>query len=811
MGKKKIVVFTASVLLFCTVGFSNILDLDFSGVDGSENHDEATFELTAMDSADANLNLVEGLNFKAPSTVQSTGGASYDTSYDLNVIGWGGASDLLNYVKGDRYLSITIQADAGYKLNLDGATISLLGSRNGSGAPDIFYITATTTGTTGTSNQIGGSTSLPLTGPSNVYDIQATFSGAEWNGLTGEVEIRFYGGGNTETGNIHFSDMSITGGSVTPIPPGEISITSFHASPTNLFSGEKTMLSWATFGADSLSIDQGIGEVTGLTSTQVVVLADTTYTLTATNTFGNTTNTSVEVATTALPATLPNIVLIVADDVGFGDLSCYGAPSIHTPNLDKLARQGSRFTQFTTCGPGDLANQYAWLTGRVARRGNLPASLDSGETGGLDSREWTLGEALRKTGYETAFIGAWHLGDLAGNIATDQGFQLFFGLPYRPDAVPAPPLMENGTTVDAEYVPSTLLTQLTERAESFIADQGEAPFLLIFQPPALPATGSSLEGAYGNSVEALDHSVGELLDALESAGQTTNTLVVFCSDEGPDLTSSSYPFGSSGLFRDGKSTTWEGGVRVPAIASWPGVIPPATDNYAVFWLPDLFSSLVHIAGAYAPADRPYDGTSRLAALLATQTQPDEETTLFLHRHNGSGYQLQGVRKGAFKYHLSYQNSDPQNSFSTAAPLLFHVEIDPTEHVNRSSDSGYQTTLSNLQAEAASYEETFIPPQLPPARGAFIDPPPSLWIGDDAGDHAFISSIVRPQDSLNDHYHIQHTTNLILSVWDNLPIQDYILSITLQPVEEEVLEISVPFDDPEFSGPNNFIRISGERP
>ena len=197
---------------------ANILDLDFSGVDGSEAYNEATYEVTAMDSADANLNLVEGLNFKAPSTVNGNGAASYGTSYDLNVRGWGGSATLPNVVAGERYMSITIQAASGYQLNLDGANISLLGSRNGGGAPDTFYITATTTGTTTVDNQIGDSTFLALTGSGNVYDINSTFSGAAWDGLTGEVEIRFYGGGQSTTGNIHFSDMSITGGSIVAIP-----------------------------------------------------------------------------------------------------------------------------------------------------------------------------------------------------------------------------------------------------------------------------------------------------------------------------------------------------------------------------------------------------------------------------------------------------------------------------------------------------------------------------------------------------------------------------------------------------------------
>jgi len=208
-----------SVVVMLTLGVqANILDFDFSGVDGNVTYDKATFELTAMDSTDANLDLVEGLNFKSPSTVKGNGAAAYGTSNDLNVRGWGGSSALNNLIAGERYMSITIKANTGYQLNLDGATVSIDGSRNGSGAPNTFYITATTSGTTTTANQIGSSTSLPLTGASNVYDINAAFSGAEWDGLTDEVEIRIYGGGNSTTGNMHFNDMSITGGSIVAIP-----------------------------------------------------------------------------------------------------------------------------------------------------------------------------------------------------------------------------------------------------------------------------------------------------------------------------------------------------------------------------------------------------------------------------------------------------------------------------------------------------------------------------------------------------------------------------------------------------------------
>ncbi|MBK1854774.1 sulfatase-like hydrolase/transferase [Verrucomicrobiaceae bacterium 5K15] len=507
-----------------------------------------------------------------------------------------------------------------------------------------------------------------------------------------------------------------------------------------------------------------------------------------------------------VPASPPNIVLIVADDLGFGDLSCYGAPTVHTPNLDQLAVSGTRFTQFTTCGPGDLANQYALLTGRVARRADLPASLDSGNTDGLDSREWTLAESLRRANYQTAIIGEWHLGDTAGSTPSDQGFQIFYGLPYHATAIPTPPLQENETEIDSPYHTNTLLNQLTQRAITFIATQGPDPFFLVFQPPSIPATGTSLLGSHGDQVEAMDASVGEIRSALASAGKTANTLVIFISAGTPDLSASSAPLGSTGLFTDGGSTTWEGGVRTPAIASWPGVIPAATDNYAVLWLPDLFSSITQIADSYTPDDRPYDGTARAEVLLAGRQQPDGATSLFLHRHNGTDYQLQAVRKGPWKYHLAYNNSDPQNTTSLTAPLLYHLEYDPTEHIDRSSS--HTSEMTELQEIAASYQTSFASPnlQLPPAKPPFLDEPETAV---DASTGTFSGKLTRPMESLNDHYQIEYSYDLVS--WTQLAIDDYITSVTPLEGNAETVNFSVDLNNEVFTPSPVFFRLRASRP
>ncbi len=512
---------------------------------------------------------------------------------------------------------------------------------------------------------------------------------------------------------------------------------------------------------------------------------------------------------TCIPNSPPNILIIMADDIGYGDLSCYGAPTVHTPHLDALARKGSRFTQFTTTGPGDLANQYALLTGRLARRGNLPADIPPGSANSIDYREWTLAKALRKKGYQTAMIGEWNLGDSADAGPNNQGFQLFYGLPYSASFIPTPPLVENETTLEAAHHSNLLLDQLSQRASSWISAQGEAPFFLVFSPPSLPATGGSLLGNHGNRMDALDRSIGDLLDTLEQTGKTNDTLVVFLSDEGPDRTYTSPSYGSAGIFRDGKSTTWEGGVRTPAISRWPGIIPAGTSNQAVLWLPDLYTSITAIADAHVPDDRPYDGTARADVLLSSRTRPDAETTLFLHRHDGTGYQLQAIRQGAWKYHATYQNSATDNNFSESAPLLFQIEQNPTEHINRSST--HTSKLVELQSAASTHLATFASPlpQLPITQPGFLSPPALSILTSENNKTSFAATLHRPVTSTNDEYAIQYSHDL--SEWFSLAIDPYILTIDPQTNHSEIIELRIPSGDPSFSNNRVFFRIINTRP
>ena len=488
-----------------------------------------------------------------------------------------------------------------------------------------------------------------------------------------------------------------------------------------------------------------------------------------------------------IPEQRPNVLVIVADDLGFNDLGCYGAVTVATPRLDAMARGGQRFTQFTTAGPGNLASQYAMLTGRLARRSGLPESVSPG-VGGMDTREWTLAETYRKAGYRTGFVGGWHLGTIGGARPADQGF------------------------VSVRETPGTL-AELTSAAADFIAENGAEPFFLLFQPPSQAAGGTSLLGSYGNRVEALDAAVGTLLDELSSHDLTDRTLVVFLSDGGAARNTGAYPTGSNGQLRDGAGTTWEGGVRVPMIVSWPGVVP-AGDNFSVLWLPDLLPSLAAVADAWTAADRPLDGTARAEVMLGARTRPDAATTIYLHRHNGTAWQLRALRQGQWKLHQAYNNSDPGNTnpgtntpFNLSAPLLFDLQADPIEHVNRSSTQ--TSVVSALQSLATAHEATFAAPvpQLPASKPVWTSPTAAVAGG--AGPGNVVFTYIRPADSLDDYYVIQHSGDL--SIWQDLASGPFVTSRVANPDATETVTITVPLDRPEFAGGRRFIRLKANRP
>src|SRR5581483_4364220 len=275
----------------------------------------------------------------------------------------------------------------------------------------------------------------------------------------------------------------------------------------------------------------------------------------------------------AAPAKTPNIVFILCDDLGYGDLGCYGS-KIRTPNVDRLAREGVRFTNFCSADPVCSPSRAALLTGRYPTRVGVPRVLFPQDTGGLNLDETTLADVLKARGYKTMCIGKWHLGRPPQFLPTSRGFDEYFGIPYSNDMNPRV-LMHNTEVIEQTADLASLTARYTERAERFIAQSNRSPFFLYMPHtfPHIPLAasprfrGKSQEGLYGDVVEELDWSVGEVLQSLRQKGLEKDTLVMFSSDNGP------WYQGSPGKLRGRKNTAYEGGVREPFIARWPGQIP----------------------------------------------------------------------------------------------------------------------------------------------------------------------------------------------------------------------------------------------
>jgi len=416
---------------------------------------------------------------------------------------------------------------------------------------------------------------------------------------------------------------------------------------------------------------------------------------------------------TAPQSPKPNFVVILADDLGYGDLGCYGHPTIRTPHLDRMAAEGMRFTDLYSAAEVCTPSRAALLTGRYPVRSGMAHDrfrvLRSRSTGHLPDDEITLAEALKPAGYATGMVGKWHLGVWSINPAghpNRHGFDHFFGLPHsndmdptaaapsgapgRPDQDPAwwnAPLYRNEELV-ARPADQTQLTRLyTEEAQRFIRDHKRDPFFLYFAHsfPHVPLfassqfRGTSRRGLYGDVVEELDWSVGQILDTLRREGLAENTLVFFSSDNGPWLIMNQQG-GSAGLLREGKGSTWDGGLRVPGIAWWPGKIRAGVINTNLACLLDVFPTTVLLAGVPLPADRVIDGVDLGAVLLDGAASP--ERTLCFFR----GTRLFAVRRDQWKLHRFTQKGygQPQPE-AHDPPWLFDLHADPGETFNVSTN------------------------------------------------------------------------------------------------------------------------------
>jgi len=356
----------------------------------------------------------------------------------------------------------------------------------------------------------------------------------------------------------------------------------------------------------------------------------------------------------AASAKKTNVILIVADDLGFGDLSCYGHKKFRTPNLDGFAQQGLRFTQFQSCCPYCAPTRAAILTGRYPFRYQFTQNpcpyQDHGcneitDSRGLPLSEVTLAEVFRQVGYRTACVGKWHLGHQPEFRPLRQGFDEYFGLLYSNDMHPVE-LIDGDRVAEYPVVQATLTKRLTDRAIQFVTAGGDRPFFLYLTHvmPHKPLAASeafyqkSGNGLYGDVIAELDHEVGRLLKVLDDRGLAENTIVIFTSDNGP------WYGGSSGGLRGMKSETWEGGLRLPLLVRWPGRIPAGQVRHEPGIVMDFFPTLLSATGVPYPAEVTLDGMDLLPHWQG-KAQPAERN-LFAFRGND----LCTLKMGRWKYH-----------------------------------------------------------------------------------------------------------------------------------------------------------------
>lgn len=367
----------------------------------------------------------------------------------------------------------------------------------------------------------------------------------------------------------------------------------------------------------------------------------------------------------------PNVVIIFADDMGYGDLGSYGSQQNRTPNLDQLAAEGMRSERFYVAQPVCSASRTALLTGCYPSRVGIQGALGPGSKIGLDPAETTLAEILKPLGYATAAIGKWHLGDAPEMLPTKQGFDRYFGLPYSNDmwplhpgankrkaAFPPLPLIEDDGVKIPEVTAEEqkqLTTWYTERAVSFIREAREKPFFLYLahSMPHVPLYTSgrskSPNGLYADVIEEIDWSVGEVMRALKDNGVDGRTLVIFTSDNGPWLNYGSHS-GVATPLREGKGTVWEGGVRVPFIAKLPGTIPAGVVGREPMMTIDLLPTIAGLAGAPLP-QRKIDGLDVLPILSGKEGAKNPHGAYYFYYKQN---ELQAVMSGDWKLYLPHQ-------------------------------------------------------------------------------------------------------------------------------------------------------------
>ncbi len=372
----------------------------------------------------------------------------------------------------------------------------------------------------------------------------------------------------------------------------------------------------------------------------------------------------------------PNIILIMTDDQGYGDLGCYGSTVLRTPNIDRLADEGIRFTDFYSCAPVCTPARANIVTGRYAQRIGLPGVLFPYHREGIPDGCSTTADCLKRQDYATAMFGKWHLGCQPEHRPTRHGFDEYFGLLYSNDMQPEQ-LYQNEQIIEEPVHQASLTRRYTEGAIDFARRAGDKPFFIYMAHtmPHIPLhvepafRGRSKGGLYGDTIECIDHYVGLLLEALKDMGRDDDTMVIFTSDNGPWFE------GSVGNLRGRKFSVYEGGIRMPMIVRWPRGIPAGQTSGEVGCFMDLLPTFVSLAGGKLPEE----GEPQLDGLDISQSlrggKIDVDRTLFFYQ----GWNLNACRQGRWKLHVAEGRGG--ELLTKEMPQLFDVVADPGENYN----------------------------------------------------------------------------------------------------------------------------------